>query len=100
AQLEAAHAFQRVERPAGRFAEFAVVDDVNAGLLLSPHNFGDGVRKTFVVGAGIVDPALVPRSNEFQKLRRTDEASDVSRQNAITAALHEGRPYGLNSIRR
>src|SRR5262249_33557439 len=40
--LEAAQAFERVLRPADRFAEFAVADHVDTDLGLAPNDRGDG----------------------------------------------------------
>ena len=67
AHLEAAHALQCVERPTGGFAEFAVVDDVDARLRLPPHDFGDGILQALFVGANIGGVAFFPRAHKIEK---------------------------------
>ena len=71
AQLEAAQAPQRVERPTRGLAEFAVVDNIDAGLDLAPHDLGDRTAQALVVGARVDLAAILLRARKLQKARGT-----------------------------
>jgi hypothetical protein len=86
--LEARESLQRVLRPADDLAELAVAHDVDSSLCLLPHDRGyrpgEAGRKSRLVH---VLP-LLPGAEEFDQLRRPDQAADMARQDALGAAFH------------
>jgi hypothetical protein len=87
--LEAAQPFEHILRPADRFAELAVADDVDARLGLLVHDLGDGAFQARVVG-GLRRTGLPAcfGAQEILQRRRPDQAADMRGENAIRAALH------------
>src|SRR5262249_49801490 len=84
-RLEARHPLPRISRPA-RFAELAVVDDVDAGRDLALDD---------VLDAGLEHRAIVRVSAGFPVLRNrleqrlgTDQTADMGGEDTVLAALH------------
>jgi hypothetical protein len=97
AVLEARDTFEDVIRPTG-FAEFAVVNDVDAGLGLPLDDIGDGI------GERVLKFPFVFRrrgrqghASQLAKARRTDDAADVGSKNPMFAAFH-GIRIGLRLL--
>ena len=86
--LEARQPFQHILRPADRFAEFAVADDIDADLGLLPHHLGDRIFEAIVIAGMIVGFARLFGAQEFLQRRRPDQAADMRGENTIAAALH------------
>src|SRR5207253_3565710 len=86
--LETAQTLKHVLRPADRFAELAVADNVDTGLRLPPHDLGDRFGQAAVMGHLVETGTLLLRAQKFPQLRRPDQAADMRGKNAIGAALH------------
>ena len=86
--LEAAQALQHVLRPADRFAELAVADDVDADLGLLAHDLGDRLLQALVVSRLVVRLAGLLGAQKFLQRRRPDEAADMGGEDAVGTALH------------
>ena len=88
ALLETAQAGERIERPAGRFAVFAVVDRIDAGLDLLAHHILDRLAQLALVGSRRGRVTLLRLLELFQQVGGPDQAADMGRQDALGAALH------------
>ncbi len=88
APLKTAQAFQHILRPADRFAELAVADDVDADFGLVAHDFGDGIFQARIIGGMVVRLARLLQAQEILQLGWPNKAADMRGENAIDAALH------------
>jgi hypothetical protein len=85
ALLDAAETVEHIERPAAEFAELAVADDVDAGLLLTPDHLGDGLRQA-PIERGLIDlDAIVDRFDVAGQFRRAHQAAHMGGENALLA---------------
>src|SRR6266446_1822881 len=86
--LETAEAKERVLRPADRFSELAVADDVDADLGLLAHDFGNGCLEASRIGSLVEGLAGLFRGEKLAQRRGTDEAADMGGEDPIRAAFH------------
>src|SRR5262249_62279907 len=86
--FEAAEAEQRVLRPADRFSELAVANDVDADLGLLAHDLGNGCFEAFRIGSLVEVLAGLFRGEKLAQCRGADEAADMGGEDPIRAALH------------
>src|SRR5262249_43749280 len=75
--FEAAEAEQRVLRPADRFSELAVANDVDADLGLLAHDLGNGCFEAFRIGSLVEVLAGLFRGEKLAQCRGADEAADM-----------------------
>ena len=83
--LDAAETIEHIEGPAAEFAEFAVADDVDPGLLLPLDHIGDGIGQATIERGRIDFDTVVDRLDVAAQFRRTYQAADMSRENAVLA---------------
>src|SRR5262249_37189038 len=88
AALKPGQSLEGVLRPADRLAEFAVTDDVDAGLRLMFHDLIYGFRKADLVGFLLERPASLLCAQELLQRVGPDQAADMRCQNAFGAAFH------------
>ena len=89
--LDAAETIEHIERPAAEFPELTVTDDVDAGLLLSLDYVGHGIGQA-TIERGMIDfDAVVDRLDVAGQFRRTHQAADMGRENAVLACWHDVR---------
>ena len=69
---DAAQPLEDVEGPVDALGEFAVADDVDAGIGLLAHHFGDGFGQAGFERAFIVRLTVLDRAPEFDQLGRPD----------------------------
>ena len=86
--LEAAQPFEHVLRPADRFAELAVADDVDADFGLLVHHLRDRRRQALVISGRVVRLAGLLGAQKLLQRLRPDQAADMGGQDAVGAALH------------
>ena len=98
--LEAAEAEQRVLRPADRFSELAVADDVDADLGLLAHDVANGCFEAFRIGGLVEGLAPLFRGQKLAQRRGTDEAADMGGEYPIRAAFHRRPPPSVDRDRR
>jgi hypothetical protein len=84
--FEAAQAFERVLRPADRFPEFAVADHVDAGLGLPAND--DRLGQARLIGLRIERFSRLLRAQERLQRLGSDQAADMSGEDAVAAAFH------------
>src|SRR6516165_35039 len=88
ALLKSRKPFENVTRPACRFAELAIADDVDAsvGLLANDLRYGFAQTGRMFVGSPLV--AGVDRLEVSHEFGRPDQPADMRRQNFFFTALH------------
>src|SRR6185437_14874500 len=84
--FESGNPFENVIRPTG-FSEFAVIDDVNAGLGLQLHHVADGIAQKILI-ALLIWGGFRRFVGEIAKLLRADDAADVRGENSVLASFH------------
>jgi hypothetical protein len=89
ALLEAGQTIEDIARPARRFAELAVADDVDANRLLFADNLRHRRRELRRIAACGTRIAGVRGFQECHEFGRPGEAADVSGQYFLVAALHD-----------
>ena len=67
----------------------AVIDHVETGIGLLPHDFGDGPAHAAIERALVVALAEFLGVESFDEVRWTRQASGVRRQNALITSFHE-----------
>ena len=77
-----------VEGPVGAFTEFAVADDVDAGVGLLAHDFGDGFGETRLERRLVIGLAVLDGAPELDQFRRPDQAADMGGQDPIGVLRH------------
>jgi hypothetical protein len=85
ALLDAAEAVEHVKRPAAEFAELAVADDVDSGLLLLFHDLGNGLRQTAIERRLIDFDAAIDGFNVPAQFGRANQAANMGGENAVAA---------------
>jgi hypothetical protein len=66
-------------RPGDRLAEFAVTDDVDAGLGLLAHDLGDAIGQAALIGRLVIGGVLAPGVEEGHQIGRPNQAADMRR---------------------
>ena len=88
ALLDAVEAVEHVERPGAELAEFAVTDDVDAGLLLPPDHLANALLQERVESRSVDGQAVLHRLDVLDELRWANEAAHMRRENAVGACWH------------
>ena len=83
--LDAAETIEHVERPTAEFAELAVADDIDAGLLLTPDHLGHALHEA-TIECGLIDfDAIVYRFDVADQFGRAHQTAHMRGENALLA---------------